>query len=110
MWVVIQYNNDDNHDAETVGIFMSKDAAISKILLICEHDYTELKSNVGSLKEFIETDDRFDDTYDIDDIIENWSWLNFKDVLMEECVRNEGCVGFSYLNYKLSYHKIQGKI
>lgn len=102
MWVVIEFNNDDNHDAVTIGIYSTRKLAETKILDICELDYLDYKKN-GYLKEFVEEDDRFSDD-NVPGVELDWNY--FKRVLTQELKHNYGCQGFSYLNYSMSKHTL----
>jgi hypothetical protein len=99
-WVVLQYNNDDNYDAQSIGIFSTKKKAINKILELCKKEYNDSKSD----EEFIE------------DVVEEWFgeveepvvWNDFKEKIIKKLSKN-GCNGLSYLSYKIRKHVVDEK-
>jgi hypothetical protein len=93
LWVVIAYNNDDDHDAETIGVFSTKDKAIEKILDLFHMDY--LNAN-GELEDKLDVCD-----CDID------KWADVK-LFFSNILHDRMGLGnlLSYRNYKLSVHTL----
>jgi hypothetical protein len=97
LWILIAYNNDDNHDAETIGIFNTRESAVEKTLSLLKKDF----ESSGDLEEAIEDDDRFED-FDS----ENLKWADVKNIFKSELKKGECQNCFSYQNYKISSHKV----
>lgn len=95
-WTAIQYNNDDNYDGDSIGIFSTKEKAINKILIFIKQIYDDM-----------EEDDLLDlseERYKMADDLVSWKIIE-KEIRrkLEGC--NE-CNGLSYLNYKINKHTI----
>jgi|SRR5579872_1621718 len=96
-YVVIRYNNDDTYDAETIGIYSTKNKAKKKIMLLIEEEFDNL------------------DERDIRELMEEWfpewddeelpTWEDFEEVMKYQ-LRSHECKGLSYLNYKIGTHEI----
>lgn len=56
LWILIAYNNDDNYDADTIGIFNTRKLASEKALSLLKKDFES-----SDLEEAIDDDDRFED-------------------------------------------------
>ena len=99
-WGLIKYNNDDNHDAYTIGIYSSKKKAVNKLLELLKVEYNEFDDNKDELLE--EVDNWFDE----------WSsdepptWSDYKAVIKEMLAINKdtSCEldGLSYESYKIT--------
>jgi hypothetical protein len=98
VFVVIQYNNDDNHDAYIVGVYNSQKLAKKKILNLVKREFQDYDPNedYGSEDSEYYGDDRFG--FDRNDP-KNLTWENVKKIILEELKRGE-VTGLSYLNYK----------
>jgi hypothetical protein len=95
LWVVIAYNNDDDHDAETIGVFSTKDKAIEKILGLVHMDYLNASADE-------ELDTKLE-AYNCD--IDKWAEVK---LFFSNILHNRMELGnpLSYLNYKLSVHTL----
>lgn len=96
LWILIAYNNDDNHDAETIGIFNTRKLALVKALSLLKKDFEN-----SDLEEAIYDDDRFED-FDS----ENLKWGDIKKIFRSELKKGKCQNCFSYQNYKISSHMV----
>ena len=105
MWAVIQYNNDDNYDAETVGIYSTEKLAIQKILKICKREFREYENEKDDFAA-LDEDDRFYEHIKANTL----DWRCCKKILKKELRSSADgsgeCVGLSYLNYKYAHYVI----
>lgn len=104
LWVVIAYNNDDNYDADTIGIFSTEKLAQKKILEMLKQDFefaTEDDSDEDSVRETLESDKRFKH---LD--LQNVQWRDIRKYFAMEIKCGECYNLFSYRNYKICRHTI----
>jgi len=100
-WTLLEYNNDDNHDAESIGVFSSKILACDKLLTIIKKEYE--KSSRDNLFELNE--EWFGDEEDIERPWEDYEKVIRKKLnVNKKC--NAECNGLDYLNYKITKHQI----
>ena len=98
VFVVIEYNNDDNHDANIVGVYNSQKLAKKKILNLVKQEFKDYNPDdcYDSDDSEYYGDDRF--RFDQNDP-KGLTWENVKKIILEELKRGE-VTGLSYLNYK----------
>lgn len=97
VFVVIEYNNDDNHDANIVGTYSSQKLAKKKILNLVKREFQEYTPDDCYDSEDSEYygDDRF--RFDRNDP-KGLTWENVKKIILE--LKRGEVTGLSYLNYK----------
>ena len=99
VFVLLQYNNDDNYDAKTIGVYDSKKKAINSLLSILADEYTEMMEeddSEESLEEFIKQS--YGNIRDMD-------WNDIKEKIKKN--KSGDYPGFSYLNYKISKQNVK---
>ena len=95
-WILIQYNNDDNYDAESIGMYSTKERAIKKVLKIIKKEFEECsKIDILELTE---------DWFEEEDNSEAPIWDDCCKIIKNKLAKECECYGFSYLSYKIKKH------
>lgn len=98
-WVVTSYNNDDNYDADLIAIFLTKQAAIAKVIELISREYDGLESE------------------ELCELLEDWngirsneptSWVELRKVVDKKLNLHGECSGLDVLNYKIKQHVVSG--
>jgi hypothetical protein len=102
-WIVICYEN-DKHDADTIGIYSTRDKALQDILILMKEEYNELKE---------------EEEEEISEVVEDWfpnwngkkipTWDDFKKEIIKNLKRGE-CDGLFSTNYKITKHIVDKKM
>lgn len=91
-WVVICYNNDDDYNAKSIGIYSTSQKARAAVTTLIKNEFDELD----------------DDEDERDEITEGWinedgskaeTWEDFKKIITKRLRGSGVCSGLSYLNY-----------
>ena len=96
--MAIQYNIGDNYDAKTIGIFTTKEGAVSKILALIKNEYDKMDD-----EELLELNEEW---FNEDDN-EVASWSSFKKIIKKDLMQFGESEGLGYLAYNISRHTVQ---
>ena len=97
-FVVIRYNNEDNHDAESVGVFKTKERAIDKVLEVIKNDYDECSDD-----DLI----HLNRTWFNENDGEVASWSSFKKIIKKNLINLGESEDLGWQTYIIKQHDIE---